>query len=159
MVDSAFGNPKVLLNANLKEKRIVAFLSGIIRHTWIKADVARLAPLFRDQKVAGSMNLSSFVQSRNTQNDERKRFLEPEVATLPRTAPRQPPLQRLGLGRLSGKCYNELSTGSVSACLIPIAVGGPATAFSRRSVKTGGNRNASSGSTPSFSESSIVHAA
>ena len=106
-----------------------------------------------------AVNLSSFVQSRNTQNDERKRFLEPEVATLPRTAPRQPPLQRLGLGRLSGKCYNELPTGWVSACLIPIAVGGPATAFSRRSVKTGGNRNASSGSTPSFSESSIVHAA
>ena len=105
------------------------------------------------------LNLSSFVQSRNTQNDERKRFLEPEVATLPRTAPRQPPLQRLGLGRLSGKCYNELPTGSVSACLIPVAVGGPATAFSRRSVKTGGNRNASPGSTPSLSGLPIVHAA
>ena len=105
------------------------------------------------------LNLSSFVQSRNTQNDEQKRFLEPEVATLPRTAPRQPPLQRLGLGGLSGKCYTGRPTGSVSACLIPIAVGGPATAFSRRSVKTGGNRNASSGSTPSLSGLPIVHAA
>ena len=60
-----------------------------------------------------TMNLSSFVQSRNTQNDERKRFLEPEVATLPRTVSRQPPLQRLGLGRLSGKCYNELPTDGI----------------------------------------------
>jgi hypothetical protein len=105
------------------------------------------------------VNLSSFVQSRNTQNDERKRFLEPEVATLPRTTPRQPPLQRLGLGRLSGKCYTDRPTGLAEAGLIPIAVGGSSTAFSRRSVKTGGNRNASSGSTPSFFGLPIVHAA
>ena len=65
-----------------------------------------------------------------------------------RTAPRQPPLQRLGLGRLSGKCYTGKPTDSVEVCLIPIAVGGPAAAFSRRSAKTGGNRNVS----PSFGQ-------
>ena len=89
------------------------------------------------------MNLSSSVQSRNTQRSERQqRFPEPEVVILIRTAPRQPP--RSGcLGRLSGKCYTGKSTGLVEACLIPIAVGGSSTAFSRRSVKTGGNRNVS----------------
>ena len=89
------------------------------------------------------LNLSSSVQSRNTQRSERQqRFPEPEVVILIRTAPRQPP--RSGcLGRLSGKCYTGKSTGQVEACLIPIAVGGSATAFSRRSVKTGGNRNVS----------------
>ena len=89
------------------------------------------------------LNLSSSVQSRNTQRSERQqRFPEPEVVILIRTAPRQPP--RSGcLGRLSGKCYTGKSTGLVEACLIPIAVGGSSTAFSRRSVKTGGNRNVS----------------
>ena len=105
------------------------------------------------------LNLSSSVQSRNTQRSERQqRFPEPEVVILIRTAPRQPP--RSGcLGRLSGKCYTGKSTGQVEACLIPIAVGGSSTAFSRRSVKTGGNRNASPGSTPSLSGLPIVHAA
>ena len=109
-----------------------------------KAFVAALAeakdPL-DDMEDVLDLNLSSFVQSRNTQNDERKRFLEPEVAALLRAALRQPPLQRLGLGRLPGKCYTGRPTRQVEACLIPIAVGGSTTAFSRCSVKTGENRN------------------
>ena len=104
------------------------------------------------------MILSRFVQSRNNQNDERKRFLEPEVATLPRTAPRQPPLQRLGLGKLSGKCYTGRPTRLVEACRISIAVGSSAAAFSRRSVKTGWNKKTSdpvSNHVPSTSNSWI----
>ncbi len=61
-----------------------------------------------------------------------------------RTAPRQPP--RSGcLGRASEKCYTGRSTGLVEARLIPIAVGGSAAAFSRRSGKTGENKNVSLG--------------
>jgi len=159
----------------VKARFVLRFDSGVfvIRH-WMVGNGAfkndrgyeakypkELAQLFVDYDLTYviEVNLSSSVQSRNTQNDERKRFLEPEVVALIRTAPRQPPLQRHGLGGLSGKCYTGRTTGLAEACLIPIAVGGPATAFSRRSVKTGGNRNVSPGSMPSLSGSSIVHAA
>ena len=89
------------------------------------------------------LNLSRKVQSRNTQNGKPQRFPEPEADARSRSAPRQPPRQRLGLDRLSGKCYPGLPTGPETARLIPIAVGGSSIAFSRRSVKTGGIRNAS----------------
>ena len=88
---------------------------------------------------ARSMNLSRFVQSKNTP----KRFLEPEVVTNYDMRPKQTPPWRLGLGRLSGKCYNGQPTGMTHCPLIPIAVGNKKPAFSRRSVKTGGNRNVS----------------
>ena len=50
---------------------------------------------------------------------------------------------------LAGRRENAMlggRRGAVETCLIPIAVGGPAVAFFRRSVKTGENRNVNPGS-------------
>ena len=79
--------------------------------------------------VQGEWRLSEPVKFRAVEkhpNHDRERFLEPEVVILIRTAARQPPRQRLGLGRLSGKCYTGKPTESEEACLISIAVGSSA---------------------------------